>query len=77
MKTEIRPLTGIRPGYARSRDERFELVRGPNCWQVRSCSPEAAHDLMQLGKPPVCERRRELADWLEGHEPRKEPKVFA
>jgi hypothetical protein len=47
----IRPLRRVRPGIARSRDERFELVRGPGCWQVRSLDTTAASLLLSGGGP--------------------------
>jgi hypothetical protein len=63
---EIRPLRRVRPGVARSRDERFELIEAPGCWQVRSRDTEAGALLLSGGTPPECHLRRELAEWLEG-----------
>jgi hypothetical protein len=61
----IRPLRRVHPGLARTRDNRFELVKGPGCWQARSLTTEAASEL-QGGLPPECRLRRELVSWLEG-----------
>jgi hypothetical protein len=61
----IRPLRRVRPGIARSRDQRFELVRGLNCWQVRSLTSDGATLLQGGGSPPECRLRRELVEWLE------------
>lgn len=69
MTTVIRPLRRAGEGRALSRDERYELLRGSNCWQVRSKDAKAAERLLRLGKPPVCHLRRELADWLEAGSP--------
>jgi hypothetical protein len=62
---QVRPLRRVREGLAWTRDERFELVKGSGCWQVRSLTRDAATDLLQGGVPPECQLRRELADWLE------------
>lgn len=61
----VRPLRRVKPGIARTRDERFELIRAIGCWQVRSLTSEAASKLQGGGLPPVCPRRKDLADWLE------------
>jgi hypothetical protein len=50
----IRPLRRVRRGVARSRDERFELVRGEGCWQARSLTAAGALDLQGGAcRPPV------------------------
>jgi hypothetical protein len=52
----VRPLRRVRSGVARSRDERFELVRGEGCWQVRSLTAAGALDLQGGARRPnaVC-----------------------
>ena len=48
---KVRPLRRVREGVARTRDERFELAKGPGCWQVRSLTSEASTYLLSGGGP--------------------------